>query len=68
MDSIIHKAVIDADEKGTESAAATSITVLLESCVIREPIHVELDRPFCFLIMSGGDEVCFAGICANPLK
>lgn len=64
--SIIHKAAIEVDEKGTQAAAATAIEVVLECCKIEEPIYVTLDRPFCFFIMSTSDEVCFAGVCADP--
>lgn len=64
VSAIIHKAVIEVDERGT---AASRGTVLIDKFSMLIPCHfVKLDRPFCFLIMSSSNTVCFAGICADP--
>ncbi|MER5394810.1 serpin family protein [Saccharopolyspora sp. NPDC002686] len=51
VSSVVHQAVLDVDEKGLEGAAATAMMMRL-SAIIREPdpIRVEVDRPFLFLV------------------
>ncbi|NLN64005.1 MAG: serpin family protein [Clostridiaceae bacterium] len=49
ISSILHKAVVDVNEKGTEAAAVTSIEVKVTS--VREPVSFIADRPFFFAIV-----------------
>ena len=49
ISSVVHKAFVSLDEKGTEAAAATGV-VMPTSGPGEEPIMVTLDRPFIFLI------------------
>ena len=46
---VVHKAFVSVDEAGTEAAAATAVIVGVTS-IPAEPINVEIDRPFIFLI------------------
>lgn len=64
MDSIVHKAVIKVDEKGTTAAASSSAGLRLRSESASMPLI--LDHPFLFMVMSEDDLICFAGICAHP--
>lgn len=53
VDSIIHKAHIELDRKGTKAAAVTASMVVC-GCALRfedETKHVTLDRPFVYTIM-----------------
>ncbi|MGH9391906.1 MAG: serpin family protein [Vicinamibacteria bacterium] len=51
LGDVLHKAVVDVDEKGTEAAAATEVAML--GSTLRKPpkpIEFRVDRPFLFLI------------------
>ena len=53
LGTVAHKAYIDVDEHGTEAAAATAVTVLRPSAILRPPpaVTVVVDRPFLFAII-----------------
>jgi len=71
VSDVIHKAVIDVDEKGTEAAAATAIACMA-NCIIVEPrpSRLRVDRPYFYLVMSHNNETLFQGVCfcPNPRK
>ena len=46
---VVHKAVLDVAETGTEAAAATGIGIVTES-LIMNPLNVNLNRPFLMII------------------
>nr|XP_048287169.1 serine protease inhibitor A3N-like [Myodes glareolus] len=46
---VVHKAVLDVAETGTEAAAATGI-MLMGSALILDPLEVHFDRPFLMII------------------
>lgn len=48
LDDVIHKAVVEVDEKGTKAAAATAVVVAVESASM--PITFKADHPFMFVI------------------
>ena len=50
IDKVIHKSYIKVDEEGTEAAAATGVTITLESAIISDSLVFEIDRPFIFII------------------
>lgn len=67
--AVIHKAYVDVNEKGTEAAAATGITMRALSAAPRWPKAVfRADHPFFFLIRDNRTgSILFAGRLTNPL-
>jgi serpin B len=49
ISDVIHKAFVSVDESGTEAAAATAVIMKL-TAMPAEPIRVDVNRPFIFLI------------------
>jgi serpin B len=49
VQDVLHKAFVSVDEAGTEAAAASAV-IIGETSMPLEPIQVEIDRPFIFLI------------------
>ena len=62
IDSVLQKAMIDVDEKGTEAAAAT-VAVLTKTAlsVDEEVIEFRADKPFTYYILDDSGNVYFAG-------
>ena len=48
---VLHKAVIEVNEKGTEAAAATVVGIRMTSALIGDPFSFTADRPFAYIIM-----------------
>ncbi|XP_013202974.1 serine protease inhibitor A3N-like [Microtus ochrogaster] len=49
VSQVVHKAVLDVAETGTEAAAATGM-MMVGSALILDPLEVHLDRPFLMII------------------
>ncbi len=65
VSEVLHKAVIDVDESGTEAAAVTSVGISLTSI----PAIVDFNRPFIFMIRERHTQaILFSGILRNPLR
>jgi serpin B len=66
IDAVIHRAVIDVTEEGTEAAAATAVAMVTAGM----PAHVEpfvVDRPFLFYIVDEATgAVLFEGRISDP--
>jgi serpin B len=71
INNIVHRAVLDVAEKGTEAAAATA-TSLPEITMVREPPQPQLftvNRPFLFYIADDNTgAILFAGRISDPSK
>ncbi|AUX24250.1 serine protease [Sorangium cellulosum] len=67
---VIHKAVIDVDEAGTEAAAATAVVLAVSASgagPLPEPATIVLDRPFFFFIRDvPTGAILFAGRVNDP--
>ncbi|MHB1120652.1 MAG: serpin family protein [Bellilinea sp.] len=64
---VVHKAFVNVDEEGTEAAAATGVIMGLKSMPTGEPIRVEVDHPFLFLIRDAETgAVLFMGRVVQP--
>jgi serpin B len=48
--SVVHQVFVEVDEKGTEAAAATAITIMITGRRIGRPMIFRADHPFLFLI------------------
>jgi serpin B len=69
IDDILHRAVIDVMEEGTEAAAATAVVMMPRSAAPRpqEPEPFRVDRPFLFSIVDRATgAVLFAGRIMDP--
>jgi serpin B len=68
--NVLHKTFLDLDEKGTEAAAATAVTMMKATSILgrqEEPVLVRVDRPFLFAIQHVGSGTClFLGRVQNP--
>jgi serine protease inhibitor len=64
ISKVVHKAVVEVNEVGTEAAAATAV-VMLRSCVL--PSEFKCDRPFVFIIHDNQHHtILFIGKLENP--
>ncbi len=68
ISDVFHKAVVEVNEKGTEAAAATAITIRLTSAMPTEdPFHMVVDRPFLIAIVDDDTGlILFMGGISDP--
>lgn len=66
---VFHKGFVRVDEKGTEAAAATAVTMLLRSSMSAPPRQLKVNRPFLFLIRDNASGlVLFLGRVSDPSR
>jgi serpin B len=66
VSAVIHKALVDVNEEGTEAAAATGVDVKSDEA-IEQPMVFRADHPFVFLIRDNQTEsILFLGRLVNP--
>ncbi len=64
---VIHDALIEVDEKGSEAAAATVVEMMPTSAAPRTPYEVVLDKPFVFIIQERhSGAILFMGKLGDP--
>lgn len=64
--TVQQKAVVDINEEGTEAAAITAFSMMLNSCCKYEkPVHIEVNRPFFYAIVNNEDDILFCGTVSN---
>jgi serpin B len=72
MGAVVHKTFVDMGEQGTEAAAATSVSMIMEGVSRQPPPSVPVfraDHPFIFLIRDvKSGSILFMGRIVNPLK
>ena len=67
LSQIVHRAVVDVMEDGTEAAAATAIAVLAAGAPPRQPEVLRVDRPFLFYILDDATgAILFQGRIVDP--
>lgn len=69
ISNVLHKAVVEVNEKGTKAAAVTAITMRYAMAVVARPQvpHVVIDHPFIFLIRdTRSGLLLFSGVVENP--
>ena len=68
ISTVVHKAYVDVNEKGTEAAAATGVGMMPTSVPLR-PKEFRADHPFLFLIRhQTSGSILFIGRVQNPLQ
>jgi len=67
IDSIIHKTVIDVNEKGTTAAAVTAMAMNAMSVIVEQPKKFVADHPFSFYLWDSESEaMLFMGRVYDP--
>lgn len=67
ISQVLHKAVIEVNETGSEAAAVTAVEIILASAEPDGPWRFRADRPFVFAIYDGRTGgVLFLGACEQP--
>lgn len=68
ISDVIHKAVVEVNEKGTEAAAATAITIRVTSVrPVEDPFYMVVDRPFLIAIVDDDTGlILFIGGISDP--
>ncbi len=68
IDQVVHKAMVDVNEEGTEAAAATAV-MMRKTAVLIENVRFKADRPFIYAIKNTKDgTIYFLGRVMNPKK
>jgi serpin B len=70
IDKVIHQAMVEVAEEGTEAAAATAVIVIRKTSIDPEPRTVFMaNRPFLFFIKDNAhNSILFAGRVMNPAQ
>ncbi len=69
IDAAIHEAFINVDEEGTEAAGATAILLAGKGMPAREPVEINLNSPFFFILQDRETgTILFYGRVMNPLQ
>ena len=67
IDKVNHDTYVEVDEKGTEAAAVTTVTMVRTTSVARRPVAFRADRPFLFTITHRPSRTqLFLGRITNP--
>jgi serpin B len=68
IDTVLHKAFVAVDEKGTEAAAATAVIMSPTSAMLSD-VTLTIDRPFIFVIRDlPSGQILFVGRVLNPVE
>lgn len=67
ISKVLHKAVIEVNEKGSEAAAATVVEKLESAAMPEEPVEFTVNRPFFFVIADDrSGSILFMGKVVEP--
>lgn len=68
IDSVLHQTFIETNEEGTEAAAATVVAIILTSLGPDNPLLIDINRPFIYIIREiTTNTIIFMGRVSNPL-
>jgi serpin B len=68
ISQVVHQAVVDVNEEGTEAAAATAVGVALTAARLSNPVF-RVDHPFIFLVRENQTgSILFLGRVVDPTK
>jgi len=66
ISAVVHEAVVDVNEKGTEAAAATGIAMYPTAMLPTQPVVFRADHPFLYIIIHDpSDSILFLGRLSN---
>ena len=67
VSKILHRAVVEVNEEGTEAAAATAVMMMMRSAMIHREINFRADHPFLFFIQdTATGSILFLGRLVKP--
>ena len=67
ISNVIHKAIVEVNEEGTEAAAATAVVMMTRCAVLDFPVEFKCNRPFLFFIHDNKHQtILFMGRYAKP--
>lgn len=67
VSKILHRAVVEMNEEGTEAAAATAVVIMLRSAMFEREINFRADHPFLFFIQDKATgSILFLGRLVKP--
>ena len=67
ISAVVHEAVVDVNEKGTEAAAATGVVMRPTVALPVRPVVFRADHPFLYVILhKPSDSILFMGRLSNP--
>ena len=67
VSKVLHRAVVEVNEEGTEAAAATAVVMMYRSAIIQKEINFRANRPFLFFIQDKATRsILFLGRLAKP--
>jgi serpin B len=67
ISQVFHKAFVAVDEKGTEAAAASAVVMEASAIMGDQPVVLNVDRPFIFLILhKPSNSILFMGRVLDP--
>lgn len=68
ISQVLHKAIVDVNEEGTEAAAATAAIMISKGICIQLPREFFCDRPFLFIIHDNiQNNILFLGKYVKPV-
>lgn len=67
INDVTHQALIETNEEGTEAAAATIVDVGVTSAGPNDPITIDVNRPFIYVIReTSTNSILFMGRVTDP--
>ncbi len=67
--SVLQRARVDVDERGTKAAAVTAVTMMRATAVLEQPFHIVFDRPFSWAVEHASTgTLLFVGRVHHPIE